>query len=104
MRKIHEICHLQCTFNNPQDSCQAYHKGPPYHKHDTDEGESTISTELLEDSISDTPTESSEDSMPVETPRLPTGFNKSTHDEVDSSITKPMTELEHRKRMGSRLL
>ena len=61
-------------------------------KHDTDEGESTTSTELSEDSISSTPTGSTEDSKVIETPQVPTVFIKSTHDESDSSITKPMTE------------
>ena len=66
-----------------------------------DEGESTASTELSEEnSTSDTPTEATEDSKPIETPQVHTVFNKSTHDEGDSYQDKPVTEFEQTKENG----
>ena len=62
-----------------------------YDKLDTDEGESATSKGLSEDSISGTPTRSSEDSISIEIPQVPTVFIKSRHDGADSSIPKPMT-------------
>ena len=68
-----------------------------------DEGESTTSTELSEGSISDTPTASSEDSKPIETPQYPTEFNKSRCDR-DPSEDKPMTEFEPLKENGEQII
>ena len=58
----------------------------PYHKHDIeegesskDEGESSTSTELSQDSISDIPTGSSEDSILIEASQVPTDL---THPDV----------------------
>ena len=73
-------------------------KVKPHQKLDTDEGESakdegesTTSTELSDDSISDTPTEATEDSKPIETPQVPTDFNKSRCDQHPSE-DKPICE------------
>ena len=74
-------------------------KAYPHHKHVTDDGESTTSTGLSEDSISGTPTGSTEDSRLIETP-VPATFIKSTHDEADSSEAKPMTQFESPQENG----
>ena len=66
---------------------------------DTDDGESTTSTGLSEDSISGTPTGSTEDSRLIETP-VPATFIKSTHDEADSSEAKSMTQFESPQENG----
>ena len=42
--------------------------------------------------------------MPIETPQVPTVFIKSTHDEVDSSITKPITQFESPKENGEQII
>ena len=65
----------------------------PNQKPDPDEGESTkdeeeftTSQELKEEySTSDIHTETTEESKPTETSQVPTVFNKTTHDKVDSS-------------------
>ena len=77
-------------------------KVKPHEKLDTDEGESakdeeesTTSTELSEEnSMSDAPTEATEESKPIETSQVHTVFSKSTCDEDDSSHNKPVTEFE----------
>ena len=76
----------------------------PYHKHHTDEEESTTPVELSEDSISDTPAEASEDSKPIERPRTPMVIIKSTHDDADSSRTKPISEFELPKENGEQII
>ena len=58
---------------------------------------------MPEDSISGIPTGSSEDSRTIQTPQVPTVFVKSTHDESDSSITKPMTEFESPQENGEQI-
>ena len=82
-------------------------KAMPYHTHHTDEGESakddeesakdeeesTTSTELSEDSISDTPTEATEDSKTIELAQVPTAFSRSRCDQ-DPSEDKSRTEFE----------
>ena len=82
-----------------------------YHKHHTDEGESAkhkgesaASTDLSEDSTSDTPTEATEDSKPIETPRVPTVSIKCTHDDGGSSINKLWTEFEPLKENGEQII
>ena len=62
--------------------------------------ESTLSTELSEDSTSHSPTEATEESKPIETHQVPTVFLKSTCDEDDSSQDKPVTEFESSKENG----
>ena len=61
-----------------------------------DEGESTTSTRLSEDSISDIPTGSSEDSKPIERSQVPTVFNKFRCDQHPYE-DKCMTEFESPK-------
>ena len=65
-----------------------------------DEGESTASKELPEDSIPDIHIGTTEDSKHIETPQVPTVTIKSTHDEVDPSEDKSMTEFELPKENG----
>ena len=74
-----------------------------HHKLDIDEGESTTSTELSEDSMFHTPTASSEDSRPIETPHVPTVSITSKHDNVQSSIIQPMTEFESPQENGEQI-
>ena len=83
----------------------------PYQKLDIDEGESakheaesTTSTKLSEDSISDTPTEATEDSKPIETPQVPTVSITSKHDDTDSFEDKPVTEFEQPKENGGKII
>ena len=59
--------------------------------------------EKNEDSISDTPTGSSEDSRPIETPQVPTVFIKCRQDDTDSSIVKPMTEFQSSQENGEQI-
>ena len=47
-----------------------------------------------EDSISDIPTEDTEESKPTETSQLLTVFSKTIHHEDDSSEDKPIIEIE----------
>ena len=65
-----------------------------------EEEESTTSTEFSENSTSDTPSEASDDSKLIETSQVHTVFNKTTHDEDDSSQDKHMTEFEPCKENG----
>ena len=70
-----------------------------------DEGESTTSTELSEEnSTSDTPAETKEDSKPIETSEAHTVFNKSVQDKDDSSEDKFVTDIEPTKENGSKIL
>ena len=59
---------------------------------------------MSEDSTSDTPTEATEDSKPIETPQVPNVCNTSTYNEAESSITKPMTEVESPKENGKKMI
>ena len=78
-------------------------KTNPHHKHDTNEWESGITSGLSEDSISGTPTGSSEDSVPIETPKVSTIFNRSRHNDADSSIAQPISEFEPPQENGEQI-
>ena len=53
-----------------------------------------------ENSTSDTPAEATEESKQIEIPQVHNVFNKSTHDEDDSSQYRPVTEFEPTKENG----
>ena len=55
---------------------------------------------MSEDSVSDIPTGSSDDPIPIETPQAPTVIIKSKQDEADSSRTQPISEFEPPKKDG----
>ena len=66
-------------------------KGNPNHRLDTDGGESG------------TPTESSEGSIPIKTPKVLTVFIRSRHDDADSSVAKSMSEFEPLQQNGEQI-
>ena len=55
---------------------------------------------MSEESISDTPTGSSEDSKSIETPQIPTVLIKSTHDNADSPTFMLTSEVEPTQENG----
>ena len=79
-------------------------KANPNYKLVTDDGDSSTPTGSSEGTKSGTPRVSSEGSILIKSPQVPTVFSRSRQDDADSSIVKPMLNLNHHKRIGSRLL
>ena len=79
-------------------------KANPHYKHHTDEGESGIPSGLSEDLISDLPTGSLKDSIPIKTTQVPTVFINARHNDADSSAAKPLSEFESPQENGEQIV